>query len=209
MYQVNSEANLTAFAGFSISSILAPPFGRSSYQHININCCYLPLQVKKAESPNVVAGIKAFGLVGKNIAISYKDATLAYQDELGSFADEVGATDAVCIVDGKLIGCKTEAVGLMPLPKNDAGFEPQDKRVLIIGSGRAAGAVTITLASEGASRIIFMDRTFERTVQLTNHVVALISRADLVLDATPVGAELGRTSCSCPSRFFPFLAFSC
>jgi shikimate dehydrogenase len=219
MCQIDSETKLTGLIGYPIGHTLSPLLHNSAYKHLNLNWCYLPLQVKKADLHDALAGLKALSFVGVNITMPHKESVLEYMDELDSFAQLVGAINAIHIIEGKFIGYNTDAQGFLLSLKKDARFKSKNKRVLVVGAGGAAKAVAIALATEEASQITILNRTLERAVQLANFIekkflaidvqalsfedklAPVISKADLIVNATPIGMELEQTNYPIPVDF--------
>lgn len=220
MRQVNTETKLTGLLGYPLQHTLSPLLYNCAYEYERLNWCYLPLPVKKADFSDALVGVKALGFVGVNITMPYKETSLQYMDELDSFAELIGAINTVHIVGGRCIAYNTDARGFVQSLQHDACFDPTHKKVVIIGAGGAAKAVTMALASERVSQISVLNRTLQKAVELTeaieknyretsvcainfdHELESIIGNADLIINATPVGMEQDMAACPIPTDSF-------
>jgi len=207
MYQVDSKTKLTGIFGYPVEHSLSPVLHNRVYRHMNLNWCYLPFQVAESDLKDAFKGIKALGVVGINITMPHKEAAIQYMDELEGFAENMGSINTVQIIEGRLIGYNTDAYGFLSSLKKDAGFDPKGKRVIIVGAGGAAKAVSHALANEGVSKIDIFNRTELRAIKLAESLRAkykaidikangvigvnapVVAGADLIINATSVGMD--------------------
>ncbi len=91
--------------------------------------------------------MKALGFGGANVTIPHKVNVIKHLDTLSEEAEIIGAVNTIKF--GKeLTGFNTDGVGaLQALRQNDA--DPRGKNILILGSGGAARAISVTLALRG------------------------------------------------------------
>ncbi|HTZ08483.1 MAG TPA: hypothetical protein VMB72_05380, partial [Acidimicrobiales bacterium] len=97
-------------------------------------------------------------------------------------------------------GDATDGPGFLAAVRRAAGFDPAGRRCVVLGAGGAARAVVLALAQGGAAEVAVLNRTPARAevaAALAGGVgrvgsAADVGRADLVVQATPVGmAALG------------------
>jgi shikimate dehydrogenase len=79
----------------------------------------------------------------------------------------------------RLIGENTDGKGFLKSLREDAGVDPNGKRVVVLGAGGAARAITVELALAGAQHITIVNRSAGRGQTLVN----------LLTQETPVDAE--------------------
>jgi len=96
----------------------------------------------------------------------YKEAVIPLLDDLDEFISRIGAVNTIVNRGGRLLGYNTDAPGFIRALRQDGGFEPRDKCAAILGAGGAARAVSSALATEGARRLIIVNRTAERAERL-------------------------------------------
>jgi shikimate dehydrogenase len=102
-----------------------------------------------------------------------------------------------------LIGENTDGKGFLHSLRQDAKIDPSGIRVVVLGAGGAARAMTVELALAGAQRIMVVNRTAERGQSLVdllnqktpttadfvlwNKPYAIQADADVVVNATSIG----------------------
>ncbi|MBI2499963.1 MAG: shikimate dehydrogenase [Deltaproteobacteria bacterium] len=107
---------------------------------------------------------------------------------------------------GLLVGYNTDAPGYVQSLKNETGFVPKNKTVLLLGAGGAARAILYILAQQGAYQIYLANRTVSKAVllakrfkrffpktameplPLTSHSLSkILPSVDLLVNATSIG----------------------
>jgi shikimate dehydrogenase len=109
--------------------------------------------------------------------------------------------NTIVVGAGGLVGHNTDAPGFDLFLRRDAGFDPQGKTALIFGAGGAARACALALARGGLSTLVVAVRDPSRgdmlraalddqslTVRVVSFEAAGETEAELVVNATPVGA---------------------
>jgi shikimate dehydrogenase len=119
------------------------------------------------------------------VTVPHKQNVIALLDTLSEEARLIGAVNTIEVKDGKLIGHNTDGRGFLRSLRSDAGFNPQGKTFLFIGSGGAARAVGFSLALGGAKRIVFRDVDVRKAEALARDI-----RRKTGTDARTIGAEL-------------------
>jgi shikimate dehydrogenase len=128
---------------------------------------------------------------GANVTIPHKLAVMERLDALEGDALAAGAVNTVRRDGRRLVGSNTDVAGIAAALA-EVGLEPHGARVLVLGSGGSARAAALALT--GAD-LTFAARTPERGRGLPGRVLdwsdpawrTLAARADLVLNATPLG----------------------
>ena len=67
---------------------------------------------------------------------------------------------------GSLVGYNTDGEGYMKSLKNDTGFDPRGKTVLILGAGGACKGILTSLAMRSPERVFIANRTRTRASRL-------------------------------------------
>jgi shikimate dehydrogenase len=118
---------------------------------------------------------------GINLTIPHKVEVLKYLDEVSPDAALMGAVNTVRRAGDRLIGENTDGKGFLRSLRDAerAGLDPAGKRVVVLGAGGAARAVTVELALAGAAHITLVNRTPGRGQEL----------AGLLNQKTPVQAD--------------------
>lgn len=194
--------------GYPLTHTLSPAMQEAGFSAINRKAFYLAFELDRKHFREAISGLKTFLLDGFNVTVPYKEAVIPYLDELTPKARMIGAVNTVFRKGRKWAGTNTDAEGFLISLKRDALFHPRGKKILILGAGGAARAVTYALAANGAKKIILTDlyadkaqrlaRHFSplfRRVEITemlcepDHIADAVREADLVVNATTVGLK--------------------
>jgi shikimate dehydrogenase len=159
------------------------------------------------------------------VTIPHKVEAMQGVDRVDPTAQSIGCINTVVNQDGHLVGYNSDGRGALNALR-DAGVDPRGKRVLVLGSGGAARAITMTLVVESAParldilgvQLDELDRLVNDVRQCGNSVVegkALDDRsldeslatADVLLHCSPVGMHPNeQASLVRPDGFRPELA---
>lgn len=146
------------------------------------------------------------GISGANVTIPHKENIVKYLDSITKEAKIIGAVNTIFVENGKLIGDNTDGRGFIISLMKDSGFDPKDKKVVVLGAGGASRAVVSKLADEGCSDVAVYDidgakaeALAEKVRELTekknifsiekDKLTAKAKEADLIVNCTPVGMK--------------------
>lgn len=194
--------------GWPIGHTLSPDMHNAVYQELDLNWVYLPLPVADPGAlMRVVGAVKSLPFVGFNVTMPYKQTMLELCDEVAMFAQMAGAVNTVHCVDGRLIGYNTDGRGLLESLEEEVDFEPEGRRIVVVGTGGAAGAAMVGFVLGKASHLTIAGRDVDRADQMLSRVqdylrgvqvssVPLgpeaeeaVRGADLVVNATSLGMK--------------------
>lgn len=174
---------------------------QAAFDHHRLAYRYNTTEVPADRLADAVAGAKAMGYKGFNCTLPHKVAVIELLDGLGKSAEIMGAVNCVVEREGRYIGENTDGKGF--LDSLTPVIDPAGKRVLILGAGGAARAVSVELALAGASAITIVNRTVQRGEELVamlgertetsatflawegDHEIA--SDVDIVVNSTSIG----------------------
>jgi shikimate dehydrogenase len=148
-----------------------------------------------------VARIRAGEFAGGNVTVPHKEAVLPLLDEVSETARRMGAVNTIWRDEGsRLHGDNTDAFGFLAhLDACVPDWLQRTRTALILGAGGAARAVVHGLAAHGVERILIVNRSPERAVELAllfgNGVsaqpwaaaAALVGESDLIVNTTSLG----------------------
>ena len=152
--------------GYPLKHSVSPDFQQAALDYYKLDVRYEAWEVKAADLLSAINQLRQPQNLGTNITIPYKETTLHLIDEVDDFASLVGAVNTIVNRDGKLIGFNTDAYGFLKALRDDARFEPENKRVVNLGSGGAARAVGFALLQEKVSSLIIANRTLAKAESL-------------------------------------------
>lgn len=182
-----------------VLGILGNPLGksRSAAMHnaalasCGINGIYLPFETPDLDLIEEV--IRGYDIRGMNVTIPYKQEIMDHLDAVSGDASAIGAVNTVVNRDGRLEGHNTDVCGIEKALRI-AGFDPEDKRILVMGSGGAARACTYLMGRHGCDVTVTgrnretgqeLAREFGATYRAPPSVSVMMY--DLVVNCTPVG----------------------
>jgi shikimate dehydrogenase len=153
----NFKQELVAVFGQPVAENPTQAAMEAAFRHHRLDWRYLTLEVAPADLAAAVAGARAMGFRGFNCTIPHKVAVIPHLDELGESAALMGAVNCVVRRGDRLVGENTDGKGFLESlrPLRD----PKGARVLVLGAGGAARAVTVELALAGASHLTLVNRT--------------------------------------------------
>lgn len=207
---INGSTRLVGVIGWPVEHSLSPAMHNAAYERLGFDWVYLPLPVRdSADVPGVVAALRSLPFVGFNVTMPYKRLMLDLCDEVAAQAKLTGAVNTVHVVDGRLMGYNTDGRGLLESLRDEAGFVPEGKRAVVLGSGGAAGAIVAALVLARVAHMTIVSRDpahadeliarmspYARDIEL--EVVAAgedsahaVHAADLVINSTPLGMRPG------------------
>lgn len=131
----------------------------------------LQYQSQQPEVDMFVPEVKTFfeqGGKGCNITAPFKEEAFQFADRLTERAQLAGAVNTLKkLDDGEILGDNTDGEGLVQdLLQHQVPLK--GRRILLIGAGGAARGVIKPLLDQQPTELILVNRTFEKTQQLTN-----------------------------------------
>ncbi len=164
---------------------------------------FLTIDVDPDKLEDAINGLKAFKMRGINCTIPHKINVIQYLDELSESASLIGAVNMIVNDNGKLFGENTDGKGFME-SLSDNGVDPKGKKIVILGAGGAARAVSVELSLAGVGSITIVNRPEDAALATSlmdllqsisnkctfvtwNHTYAVPSDTDILVNATPIG----------------------
>ena len=133
----------------------------AAFRALNLNYRYNTTLVYPPDLEAAVKALKVFNMKGTHITIPHKVEVLKYLDHLTETAELMGAVNTIYLKDGETYGENTDGKGFIAaIHENDV--KVKGRRIVVLGSGGAARAMTIELARDGASNIAIVNRNRER-----------------------------------------------
>jgi shikimate dehydrogenase len=200
---ISGKTRLYGIFGYPVEHTFSPGMHNAAFKKLNLDACYVPFAVEPAALSAAVKAVVPLGILGLNITVPHKEKVLAYLDGLSEEARLIGAVNTIQIVDGKMIGHNTDGRGFIRSLRENAGFDPEGKSFLLVGSGGAARAVGFSLALAGAGKIALYDVDGRKAQALARDIEKKTGReaeavdagslaraaeaADCLINATPLG----------------------
>lgn len=164
---------------------------------------FLTIDVDPDDLEDAINGLKAFKMRGINCTLPHKIKVLEYLDELSKSAELIGAVNTIVNTDGKLFGENTDGKGFME-SLSDNNVDPKGKKVVILGAGGAARAISVEMSLAGAKSITIVNRPED--IEIGKSLMAVLEKisddahyiswdykyaiaadTDIFINATPIG----------------------
>jgi len=151
---------------------------------------YVPFEVPSERFSKAIEGLYELGVDGFNVTVPYKERMLEHLDVLSHEARTIGAVNTVVrLVGGGYLGHNTDAQGFMAaLAFGFGGATIEGSRILVIGAGGAARAVTCGLIRQRPGVLVIVNRTLERARLLKEAASALLGPT--IIEAHPLDVLL-------------------
>lgn len=150
---VNISVNTKKMAviGDPVAHSMSPFMHNHMIEELGLDAVYFPFHVKYEETGKFCEAARLLGLSGFNATMPHKQNMLELVDELDPEAAEYGSVNTIKVRNGKLTGYNTDVRGLMMAFK-DYGVDLKDAKIMIIGAGGVAAALTKGLAKESVQK---------------------------------------------------------
>lgn len=208
--------------GFPIGHSISPIFQQAALDHLGVDATYKAWEVVPDDVASFLQELRNPDVLGINVTVPHKEAVIPHLDQVDDWAAAAGAVNTVVYWEGRLGGYNTDGTGFLRALREAGGFDPQDRRTLVLGAGGAARGVTLALIRAGVSRLTVANRTVERARQLVKqaqdssveaHAIPLeghelaeaAAAAELIVNCTSVGMHHGpdQTGSPLPAGLIP------
>ncbi len=199
---VNYKYELVGVLGYPVAENPTCVMQEAGFAALGLQWRYLTMEVKPEALPDAMRGVRALGLRGINLTIPHKVAVMALLDDIAPDAKLIGAVNTVRREGDRLIGENTDGKGFLR-GLRESGIEPRGKRIVVLGAGGAARAITVELALAGTAELIVINRGVERGQALVadlksrtganaqfkpwSATVAIGPETDVLVNATSIG----------------------
>ena len=162
---LSAETRLLGVIGHPIGHSLSPRMHNASFAATGLDYLYLPLDVRPEALPAAVAGLGALGFRGFNVTMPYKEKILPLLDSVDDAARLSGAVNTVIVEGGRMLGTNTDGPGFLAACA-EAGVGFAGARVLVVGAGGAAAAISAAVLGAGAGHVGLLNRSAWRAEDL-------------------------------------------
>lgn len=166
--------------GYPVRHSCSPPMHNAAFEAMGLDFCYVAFEVAPEDLAAALEGARALGIVGLNATIPHKEALLRLVEGISEEARLIGAVNTLHWREGRLWGDNTDGRGFVASLRA-SGMELEGRRVVLLGAGGSARAVSVALARSGVAELVVANRTAERgsglVAFLNRQVRAGIARA--------------------------------
>src|SRR2546421_6591566 len=163
---IKGDTKVHSLYGSPVAHSLSPVIFNTTFQKLSLNRAYLPFEVSRDHLKQAVEAARTLGFDGFNVTMPHKTAILEMLDRIDKNAEEIGAVNTVAKTKRGLVGYNTDGEGAVRALKS-YGFEPNNKRILVLGAGGAAQALVHRFSSEN-NTVRILNRTLGNARQVAD-----------------------------------------
>jgi shikimate dehydrogenase len=152
--------------GYPAGHSISPQMQQAALDHYKLDIKYELWETAPDKLASFIEQLRQPQYLGANITVPHKGAMLQLVDELEALASAVGAVNTIVNRDGRLYGFNTDTVGFLKALNKDGGFDPAEKRAVILGAGGVARAATFALSKAGIKSLTITDIDLDRAQKL-------------------------------------------
>ncbi len=199
--KLNGKTESLCIFGHPVGHSKSPLMHNALFEALGINAAYLPYAPEPENLAEAIKGFRAMKFRGANVTIPYKTPVMDLVDELSDISKFTGSVNTLYwkdgIIGGTLCGTTTDPYGCIR-NLQEAGVDPSNKKVALLGNGGAAKAIAYTLV-EQKNELTIVCRNKEKGTALANALkgnvdavtfgefAAVSAQFKIIINATSVG----------------------
>jgi len=208
--------------GFPVKHSYSAAMHNAAFKELGIDARYELFELSPEKLKDEFQQLLEDGLCGFNVTIPHKEAIIKLLGRIDREAELIGAVNTIKVDEKKATkGFNTDGLGFIKHLAEIVGFNPQGKKIAILGAGGVAKAVSTQLAKNKVKGILLFDvdrekakglvyklvRNFPETdIRLIAEANALLQdKPDLLINATPVGMHKEDALAIDPGQLHPKL----
>jgi shikimate dehydrogenase len=158
--------------GYPIKHSISPFFQQAALDYYQLDIRYKAWETDPAQLQDMVNDLRKPQNIGANVTVPYKETVLPLLDEIDDLASSIGAVNTIVKKDNRLLGFNTDAYGFIEALDKEGHFDPEGKRVVLLGAGGVARAVSFALVQMKVAALAVTDGIFERASALAGNLVS-------------------------------------
>lgn len=195
--------------GFPLAHTISPAIQNAAIDFHGLKAFYFAFERSPERFRYLMRRLKTLLLDGFNVTVPYKEMVIPFLDRVHPTAKAIGAVNTVKKEGRKWVGYNTDYEGFLAGFRL-ARFAPRGKCTVLAGAGGAARAVCFALAKSKVKQISIFDKVPGKAKKLAAYYGKLfpsvqwrvpeftnenlktaLQKADLLIQATPVGLHAG------------------
>jgi shikimate dehydrogenase len=166
--------------GYPLKHSVSAAFQQAALDYYGRDIRYNVWETEPGKLEAAVERLRQPEVLGANVTVPHKETIIPLLDKVESPADQIGAVNTIIKVRGKLIGHNTDALGFIRALREDTGFDPHGKQVVILGAGGAAHAVSFILMKSGAANLTIINEYLNIAESLSLNLTANLDEGQTV-----------------------------
>jgi shikimate dehydrogenase len=168
---IKGDTRVHSIYGSPVAHSLSPVIFNKTFEKLSLNRTYVPFEVSVDNLKRAVEAARALGFDGFNVTMPHKTTILELLDGLDENAKKSGSVNTVVRTRKGLVGYNTDGEGAVRALRS-YGFEPTNKRIVVLGAGGAAKALVHRLSTEN-NAIKILNRTLDKARGLADKATGL------------------------------------
>src|SRR5205807_7650313 len=197
---IKGNTRVHSIYGSPIAHSLSPVIFNATFEKLSLNRTYVPFDVSKENLKRAIEAARTLEFDGFNVTMPHKIAIVEMLDGLDMNAKKSGSVNTVVRTESGLVGYNTDGEGAVRAMRS-YGFEPSNKRILVLGAGGAAHAIVHRFSTEN-NTIRIINRTLDKARELADNATGRgrisygeltkssleknLQDTDLLVNATPI-----------------------
>ncbi|WP_043532031.1 shikimate dehydrogenase family protein [Litchfieldella xinjiangensis] len=213
---ISGDTRVYVIIGDPIHQVGSPLIFNAAFRELGIKAVLIPLHVASEGLDSLFDGLRHMrNLDGIVVTVPHKMDVLGLVDEVVENGRRVGAVNAIrCEPDGRWVADNFDGRGCV-IGLQNAGYELDGARVLLVGAGGAGSAVAHAFADAGIASIHLHDTDDTRLSRLADslnasHESLAVGKGDVdpagfdvVVNCTPLGMKTDDPYPVDPTRISP------
>jgi len=155
--RISGTTGLLGVIGSPIRHSGSPLMYNFCFDYYGLDYVYLAFECNEDQVKETLDAIRRLQMRGANVTMPCKQAVAKQMDRLSKAARYVGAVNTIVNDQGVLTGHMTDGLGVIGDLK-DHGKTIEEKDVILLGAGGAAGALMVQCALDGARSVTVFNR---------------------------------------------------
>jgi shikimate dehydrogenase len=176
----NERIPLAGVVGWPIAHSKSPALHGYWLRRYGIAGQYVPIGLRLQDFEAGIRALPKLGFAGVNVTIPYKESALVMAASVSDRAALIGAANTLTFrSDGGFYADNTDGEGFLNNLKSKVpDWRSKNGPAVVFGAGGAARAVISALLSDGAPKVILINRTISRAEVLRDHFGARVEVLD-------------------------------
>lgn len=161
---------LAAVIGSPVRHSLSPAIHNSAFGHAGRPWHFFAADVDSRTLPAMMEAVRELPFGGLSVTTPLKEAVIGLLDDVTSESERLRSVNCIRVHEGRLTGHLTDGVGCADALRA-AGVGIDGARIVVLGAGATARAITSALCASGAD-VVVVNRSTERAAELCARVTS-------------------------------------
>lgn len=182
---ITGKTNVVGIIGSPIKHSMSPIMHNAAFKYLKMDYVYIPFLVDNNMLGNAITGAKSLNIKGLNVTIPHKTEVIKHLDSLDTGAELIGAVNTIKFTDNHAKGYNTDGIGAVNAIEEITSVK--NKKIIVLGAGGAARAVSFQILLNGADKLVIANRTPENALDLQKNIT---KKLDVDVKCVGLGKEL-------------------